>query len=52
MLSCNEVYDFDKNLDMINALSEEKINAEVRDNFDISSPAVSLVARKPADIKG
>ncbi len=52
MLSCNEVYDFDKNLDMINALSEEKINAEVRDNFDISAPAVSLVARKPADIKG
>ena len=52
MLSCNEVYDFDKNLDMINALSEEKINAEVRANFDISSPAVSLVARKPADIKG
>ena len=47
----NEVYDFDKNLKMINDLSVEKINAEVHDNFDISGPAISLVARKPATLK-
>lgn len=51
LLLGNEIYDFDKNLAMINALSVENINAEIRDNFDTLSPAISLVARKPAKLK-
>lgn len=48
LLLTGETYDFDENLALINALGVEDINRELAEGFDLSAPAVSVVARKVA----
>lgn len=50
LLLMNEIYDFDKNLETINAIKTDDVNRELREGFDILSPGVSVVAKNPFKI--